>query len=170
MSPALISLAAQIGAPLVRNILSDKFGQGSVKVAEEVVTAVAERAGVSPDQIEQFAVDEPEIIKNAIRQVEGIAPELMRVAIAETEAREAILLAEIQKGGWSSRWRPLWMYLLGFLWLWQVVILHMLNAAFQITLPPAPWEYLMGISAVVWGIYSGGHTVKEVAKSWKGTR
>lgn len=164
---ALIALAAEIGAPLVRSILANRVGAGNARLAEQVIGAIAERSGVAPDLLESFAQENPQVVSEAVAEVERMAPEVMALYLAETEAREAILLAEVAKGGWQAAWRPGWMYLLGLLWLWQVMILHALNAVFKIALPMMPWEYLMGLSALVWGIYSGGHTVKEVAKTWK---
>ncbi|WP_436399316.1 hypothetical protein [Roseobacter sp. S98] len=168
MSSALIGLAAEIGAPLVRRILSDRIGPGNTRLAEQVAGAVAERVGVDPGMLEEFAADNPELVQGAIVSVEGIAPEMVQLAIAEAETREALLLAETAKGGWQAAWRPAGMYVIGFLWLWNAVLLHVLNAIFKIALPPMEWAVLIQGSVAYMGLYMGGHTVKDGLKTWRG--
>ena len=168
MSAALISLAIEVGAPLVRRILSDKLGLENTRLAEQVVGAVAERLGVAPDQVDGYANAHPDAVRSAIKEVERMTPEIMQVALAETRAREAILLAETAKGGWQSAWRPAAMYMLGFLWIWNVIVLHVLNAIFKIALPPTDHMTLLHLTGLYMTLYMGGHTAKEVAKAWKG--
>lgn len=170
MSAALIALATEIGAPIVRRILADRIGPGNALLAEQVVGAVAERVGVPVDALEDFARRQPSNVKNAISEVEGITPELVQIVVAETQAREAILLAEIAKGGWQAAWRPGWMILLAFLWLWNIVVLHVINAVAKIALPQMDLMILLQLTVVIAGLYMGGHTVKETVKNWKGAR
>ena len=68
-------------------------------------------------------------------------------------------------------WRPLGMYLIGFLWLWNVVLLHVANAIWKIALPPVEFAVLLQISAIYMGLYMGGHTVKATVQNFmkKGT-
>lgn len=168
MSTALIALAIEIGAPLVRRVLSDQFGATNARLAEQVVGAVAERLGIEPAFVDQYAVDHPEEARLAIAEVERMTPEIMQVMLAETKAREALLLAETAKGGWQSAWRPAAMYMLGFLWLWTVIILHVLNAVFKIALPAMDLITLLQLTGLYMTLYMGGHTAKEVARAWKG--
>ncbi|GIT85425.1 hypothetical protein [Roseobacter sp. OBYS 0001] len=170
MSMALVSLAAQIGAPMVRKLLSDRIGSGNAKLAEEVAGAIAERVGVAPDQLEGFAAKEPEVVMSAIKEVEAMTPNMMQVALAETQTREALLLAETARGGWQAAWRPAGMYLIGFFWLWNMVILHIANAVFKIALPPTDFAILLQISAAYMALYMGGHTAKDVFRNRKGAR
>ena len=167
MHPILISLATQVGAPLVRQILSRHLGPENGRLAQRVVSAVAERVGVDVDHLETFARDNLKQVETAISEVEVAVPEMLQLQMIEADAREALLLADAEKGGWHAWWRPGWMYLLGVFWIWQVIGLHVLNAIFKIALPPAPWEYLMGVTAVITGLYMGGHTIKDVAKTWR---
>ena len=44
------------------------------------------------------------------------------------------------------------------------------NAIFKIALPPAPWDMLMGFTALYLSPYMGGHTVKSVFATWRGPR
>ena len=170
MSPALIALATQIGAPLVRQALSRQLGPANGRLAERVISAVADRAGVPMAGLDAFAQSDPEQMQAALVDVEGAMPEMLQLQMVEAETREKLLMAETNQGGWVAWWRPGWMYLLGLLWIWQIIGLHVLNAVFKIALPPAPWEYLMGVTAVITGLYMGGHTIKDVAKTWKAGR
>lgn len=51
------------------------------------------------------------------------------------------------------------MYLLGFLWLWNLVILHVANAAWKIALPPLDTANLLALTGLFLSLYMGGHTV-----------
>lgn len=170
MSATLLALAAQVGVPLLTQAVSKRLGPANGRLAENVLGAVAQRVGVAPNALEQFAGDHPDQVQSAMVAVEGMMPELLQLQMAEAETREALLMADARQGGWHAWWRPGWMYLLGLLWIWQVIGLHVLNAVFKIALPPAPWEYLMGLTAVITGLYMGGHTIKDVAKTWKASR
>ena len=170
MSPTLIALATQVGAPLIRQILSRQLGPANGQLAERVLSAVADRAGVPQPELGRFALSRPSDLEAALVDVEASVPALLPLQMAEAETRAALLMADASKGGWHAWWRPGWMYLLGLLWIWQVIGLHVLNAVFKIALPAAPWEYLMGVTAVITGLYMGGHTIKDVAKTWKAGR
>ena len=78
----------------------------------------------------------------------------------------ATLAAEQDEPLWARMWRPGGMYLIGFLWLWNAVILHVANAIFKIALPPMPWDILMGLSSLYFALYMGGHTVKDLVGKW----
>jgi len=162
MSSALIGLAIELGTPLVRSILSDKLGVQNAQLAEKVVGAVADRLGVEPRFVDQYVADNPQQARVALEEVEQVAPEFVKLAFAEAQTREALLLAETAKGGWQSAWRPAWMFLLGFLWVWNLVFLHVLNAIFKIKLPMADLTILLGLSGLFLSLYMGGHTVKAV--------
>lgn len=168
MYATLISLAIEIGAPFVRKALSDKFGPENARFAEDVVVAISERVGVTPADLEAHAQAHPDEVREAIHEVERMTPEMMEVMLAENRTREALLMAEAAKGGWTSAWRPLAMYMLGFLWLWNIVALHVFNAIFKIALPPTDLNVLLTLTGIYMTLYMGGHTAKEVAKVWKG--
>ena len=168
MYATLLSLAIEIGAPLVRRVLEDRLGTKNGQLVTDVVEAIAERVGVRPAELEDYARSNPDVVGEAISQVEQMTPELLRLMMSETETREALLMAEMDQGGWSAAWRPGWMYLLGFLWLWNLVLLHVLNAIFRIALPPADLTSLLAVTGLFISLYMGGHTVKAVAASLKG--
>jgi hypothetical protein len=62
------------------------------------------------------------------------------------------------------------MYLIGLLWIWNVIVLHVLNASLKIALPPMPFEQLMQLSGLYFGLYMGGHTIKDMVGKWAGAR
>jgi hypothetical protein len=165
---ALIALAAQVGAPLVEKVLSQKLGKAGGALATEVVRTIADQAGVPPEALEGFAAEHPDVVKQAIRDAEAVAPEIIALQTAELEGKLAIFEAEKTEPVWVRAWRPLGMYGLGLLWFWNVIFLHVANAYWKIALPPMPFEHLMGISALYMSLYMGGHTIKDVAAKWIG--
>ena len=115
MAPALISLAAQIGAPIIRDILARKIGRENAELASDVVGMIAKRAGVAPEAVEQLAADEPDRVAAAITAVEADVAELAPLYAAELAARQETYAAEREEPFWVRAWRPLGMYGLGIL-------------------------------------------------------
>lgn len=167
MSAALISLAMTVGAPLVRDILTKRIGAGNARLAEDVISLIAERAGVAPADLDRQIADHPQTVQDAISDVEmSKAPELVALYASELEFATTALEADQRGAGWKSAWRPAGMYMIGFLWLWNVVILHGINALAKTALPPVPFEQLLQLSALYFALYMGGHTVKDVVGKW----
>ncbi len=169
MSAALISLAVQAGAPLIRDILSKRIGAENTELAEGVLGLVANRAGVSVDHLPQKAHIDPGSVRDAIVGVEADeVPGLLAIYAQDMEFAQATLAADQNGAAWKSAWRPAGMYVIGFLWLWNVVLLHVINAVFKIALPPMPFEQLFQLTALFSGLYMGGHTAKDVAEKVAG--
>lgn len=168
MAPALISLAAQIGAPIIRDILARKIGRENAELASDVVGMIAKRAGVAPEAVEQLAVDEPDRVMTAMAAVEGDVAELAPLYAAELAARQENFAAEREEPLWVRAWRPLGMYGLGILWFWNLILLHVANAVWKIALPPTDLSVLMQISALYMSLYMGGHTAKDLMSKWTG--
>lgn len=162
---ALIKLAVQAGLPMVTAALQDRLGDGG-RMAGEIIKRVATRAGVAPDGIDAVAAQTPGALIEALREVEKTSPELVQVYLAEVHAAQALAAAEADEPLWARAWRPAGMYLIGFLWLWNVVILHVCNAIWKIALPPVPFDNLLQLSGLYMGLYMGGHTVKDIAARW----
>jgi hypothetical protein len=163
----LVSLAVQAGLPLVEKILTRKLGPQNGALASDVIRAVASRAGAAPEELETLATTTPGRVIEAMRAVEsGDAADKVALYVAETEARLAMFAAEQDGPVWVSAWRPAGMYLLGFLWLWNIVLLHVANAIWKIALPPVGFDVLVQISGLYMGLYMGGHTVKDLAAKW----
>lgn len=165
MSGPLIALATQIGAPMIRAALERRFGADG-QLAGEVVNSIARRAGVNSNELSALAESEPRTVIDAMRAVEIEAPELIRLYLAEAEAASALAQSEQTDPAWMRAWRPGGMYLIGFLWLWNVVILHTANAIWKVALPPIPFEQLIQLSGLYFGLYMGGHTIKDLAGKW----
>lgn len=162
----LLALATEVGAPMVEKILGEKIGRDNAALVREVVSRIALGSGVRPDELEQFAERDPEVVREAIVDVETQSPEIFALYAAGIELQLARLEAEQGDPVWMRAWRPAGMYLIGFLWLWNVVFLHGLNALFKIALPPVEYAILLQISAAYMGLYMGGHTVKDAVAKW----
>lgn len=165
---ALASIALSAGLPIIEKILTRKLGDAGGQLATEVLAAIAERAKATPDQLDAIAESNPGQIIDAMRQVEAMSPEIVALYAAGVQGQFALLQAEQAEGGWKAAWRPAGMYLLGFFWLWNVVLLHVANAVWKIALPPVPFDQLLQVSGLYMGLYMGGHTLKDVAAKWGG--
>ena len=164
---SIAALAVQIGAPILGKILDDKLGRANGALAGEVIQAVAKRAGVPVNQLDTLAeTDQPRAI-DALREVEKMTPELVALYASGLEFQLAQIKAEAGEPVWARAWRPAGMYMLGLLWLWNTIVLHVCNAIWTIALPPMPYDQLMQISGLYMGLYMGGHTVKDLAEKWK---
>ncbi|PQV56392.1 hypothetical protein LX70_02658 [Defluviimonas denitrificans] len=170
MVPALIALAAQVGVPIIRDILARKIGEGNAQLATDVIGVVARHAGVAPDQLEQLAVDEPGKVMTAMVAAEPEVAELVPLYMAELAARQETYRMEAEDPLWARAWRPLGMYGLGFIWLWNLVILHVANAIWKTALPPTDLGILLQLSALYMSLYMGGHTAKDLMAKWTGRR
>lgn len=166
MSVALISAALSAGAPLVRQILSGKIGDGATGLIMDVVDQIAKRSGVKVSDLEQMADTDPDLILEAIDQVEQMAPEMIALYAAGLEKQFALQAAEMKRPGWSGVWRPLWMYFLMFLWFWNVVAVHMINAVMKWAVPPMDMTALLSLTGLFMALYMGGHTVKDLSKTF----
>ena len=158
MAP-LISLPLQAGLPIVEKILSRRIGDGNGQLATAVIRAIADRAGVAPDDLDAFVDTTPGRVIEAMRDVEKSAPDMLAAHDRDLQLQLATLAAEQGDPNWMRAWRPGWMYLLGFLWLWNLVLLHVANALWKIALPPLPTTDLLALTGLFLSLYMGGHPV-----------
>ena len=163
---ALIALAAQVGLPIIEKVLNKKLGDQNGALAASVIKAIADRAGTPLDDLPNMAEKTPGRVIEAMRQVEAAAPEMLAAYDRDLQLQLAALAAEQDDPAWMRAWRPAGMYLLGFLWLWNAVLLHVGNAIWKIALPPMPFDQLIQLSGLYMGLYMGGHTVKDVIAKW----
>lgn len=160
---ALLPIAAELGLPLVRQVLSRKIGQRNSELAEAIVSAIAERAGVSVEVLPDFARDEPAVVATAMQEVERAAPEMIALHETALEKQMQLQLAEMDKGHWITWvWRPVWMYFLALMWGWHTIGLHVVNAIYKTAIPAMDLTTLLGLTSLFLGLYMGGHTLKEV--------
>lgn len=155
----LVAIALQAGLPVLEKLLSRRIGDAGGKLATQVIQAVADRAGTTPDQIETVAETTPGRVIEAMREVERAAPEMIAAYDRDLQLQLAALAAEQDDPTWMRAWRPGWMYLLGFLWLWNLVLLHVANAVWKIALPPLQTTDLLALTGLFLSLYMGGHTV-----------
>ncbi|MGP9788931.1 hypothetical protein [Roseinatronobacter sp. NSM] len=168
MSAAILAVASQIGAPLIRQVLSSRIGAQNTELATSVVEAVAKRAGVALPDLDRFADENPPRMIDAVRATEAMMPEMVALYAQGLEGQFALLQAE-QKGHWLGwAWRPFMMWLLAFLWLWNIVALHVANAIWKIALPPTDSATLLGLTSVYMALYMGGHTLKDFVRVSRG--
>lgn len=165
---ALATLALSAGMPIIERILAKKLGDANGVLATTVIRAVAERAGATADTIDTLATENPGRVIDALREVERASPEILAAYDRDLQLQLATLAAEQDEAPWVRAWRPAGMYLLGFLWLWNIVLLHVANAIFRTALPPMPFDNLIQLSGLYMGLYMGGHTVKDLASKWVG--
>ena len=156
---ALATLALSAGLPLIEAVLSRKLGDANGRLAGDVLRAVAGRAGVGVEDVEALAEANPGRALDALREVERATPEMLAVYDRDQQLQLAALEAEQDEPAWVRAWRPGWMYLLGFLWLWNLVLLHIANAIWKTALPPLPTTDLLALTGMFLALYMGGHTV-----------
>jgi hypothetical protein len=154
----LLPILAEIGAPILKKLLTDNLPDGLAKdMSGKVLDTIAGKLGVDPT---------PEAIKVA----HDANPEAVTVAIKETEdefskallSRDGLLAREDTRSWFSWAWRPAMSWLLIWMWLWNTTLLPLLNAAFHSTLPAVPYETLISFCGIWLVIYGGGHTLKSV--------
>lgn len=162
----LAPLALQAGLPVLEKILSRKIGDGAGELAGEVIRALAAQMQVEPSEIEAIAEETPGRVLDAMRVVEAQSPEITALYAAGLQGQFALLQAEAAEPLWTHAWRPMGMYLIMFLWTWNIVILHVANAIWKIALPPAPYDALGWLTGVYFSLYMGGHTLKDVVQKW----
>ncbi len=164
----LAPLALQAGLPVLEKILSQKIGDAGGHLAAEAIRAIADRMRVDPEELAAQAETYPGAVIEVMREVERMTPEMVALYAADAQLQIAALQADQERANWVSAWRPLGMYFIMFLWLWNAVLLHSANAIWKIALPVVPWDVLMGLSALYFSLYMGGHTVKDVVAKWVG--
>lgn len=170
ITSVLIGMAADVGAPLVKQILENKFGPGSGQLAETVIKSIANQADTPVQDLPDVIANSPELIRDAIITTEGLAPELVGLYTRGLEGQFALLQAETREGPLQSGWRWGWMYLLGVFWIFYFLIFPILNAVLAalgsvVRIEALEASILLTLTSWFIALYMGGHTVKELGKS-----
>jgi hypothetical protein len=165
----LSSVLTTVGAPFLKKIIEGSLPAPWNGVAGTAVDVLAERLGApeaTPEAIVARYEANPGVAGAIIQEVES-DPSVILAGVEQQKQTNTLLLAEMKEPLWTWAWRPLGMYGLGFLWLWSIVILHLLNAVLKWALPPTDLWLLLQLSAAYMTLYMGGHTLKDfVAKKW----
>jgi hypothetical protein len=163
----LIAAAGKVGAPLIKGVLEKHLGGAAGDLAGTIIDTIAEHAGVPVDKLPDLP---PAQIEEAVRRVEEITPALILAQVEQQREANRLMLAEMDKGeaGWTWMWRPAWMYLLAFFWIWTVVVVPIvrLGTGSAVELPVDP-ATLMTLTGLYLGLYMGGHTIKAGIEKWK---
>jgi hypothetical protein len=163
---SLLPIAKDLAAPWITETLSRRIGPENSGLVLSVIKRIARNAGVSVDTLTREIERNPDRVEAAITATEGQSSELIALYQQELEGKLALFAAENNGPAWHRAWRPLGMYVLFVLWIWNVIILHSLNAYFKIALPPIPLSDLLALTGIYCSLYMGGHTVKSVADSF----
>lgn len=172
MTPALIAVAARAGAPFVERALRERVGGVAGNLAAEVVGQIAGDLGTTPDRVDEVVMAEPDRAEAAVRRVDAsMSDRMVELYEKANEGQFALAMAETNSERFFCwAWRPLAMWGLGFLWFWNVMILHIANAYWRIALPQMDLAILLQLTVVYCGLYMGGHTVKSWAEQKWGNR
>lgn len=173
----LPSILTTVGAPFLKQIIEGVLPPPFNELGGVAIEVLADRLGVDIDQVPAGKVPEaivaryeanPGVAGAIIKELEA-DPAVILAGVEQQKATNTLLLAEMKEPLWTWAWRPLGMYGLGFLWIWNIVILHLLNAVLKWALPPTDMWLLLQLSGLYMTLYMGGHTLKDfIAKKWGG--
>ena len=164
LTSLIIDAATKIGAPIIRDVLAQKFGKAGSVVADAVIDVIADKAGVSPVALPSVPADK---LDEAILQAEKDVPAILEAATAQQAEANRLMLAEMEKGSlWTWAWRPAWMWFLMLVWGFHFIISPIFHAVTGIDFKIPDVEIASSLTLAYLGLYLGGHTVKE----WKKAR
>jgi len=151
----LVSVAAKVGAPIVKGLIEKHAGPVLGPIAGDVIDTIAGHAGVPAEQLPDLPADK---LEAAVLAAEHDFAALQR------ETNALFKMEHDEKTVFAWGWRPGMMWLLGFLVVWSVVLVPSINALFGAGLPIFLGDILT-IMGVYSALYMGGHTIKEWKKS-----
>lgn len=155
----LAGVAAKVGAPIVKSLLEKYVGGTGAEIGGVVIDAIAGRAGVTPEELPSVPQKE---LEAAVKQVEQVAPELVLAQVEQQKEANRLMMREMETGPfWSWAWRPAMMYLLGFFWVWSLVLVPLVNTVARSEVPVYLTE-LTFLTTAYLALYMGGHTIKAV--------
>lgn len=146
------------GLTILGGVLGGPAGGIAVTIGREV----AARLGVStPEEVERAIKEDPQALAE-LRAFQSENAEELALLLQEQEHMRNMLEREDQGPWWAWAWRPMTMWMIGFLWLWSLVVVHLVNGLTGLSMPVAPMEHLLAFTALFLSLYMGGHTVKNV--------
>lgn len=165
MLPAvLIPILAEIGAPLLKRVLSEALPDGVTKdLSHVVVDTIASKIGVkpTPEAIADAYQKAPDVVAEEVLKIEEtFGAEWLAMALS---GRDKMIEREDSRDSFFAwAWRPAMSWLQIWLWAWNTTVRPLVNAAFHSTLPEVPYEVLVSFAGIWLVIYGGGHTIKSV--------
>jgi len=161
LASILLAAAGDLAVPVIKKTLGDRLGGAGGDIAGKVIDVIAEKAGVSPDRLPDVPAGE---LQDAIVAAEPNAADILMHHVESQRMMNETLKAELDKGGplWTWGWRPGWMWLLAFVWLYALILRPLTNAAFGAAIEAVDLTILMTLTGVFTGLYMGGHTAKNI--------
>ena len=163
LTTILVEVAAKVGAPIIKGILEKHVGGTAGEVGGVVIDAIAEKAGVSPDELQNVPAKD---LEAAVSEVETQAPEIIRAYTESQREANRLQLAEMAKDsdfGWL--WRPAGMWLMLVCVAWYVILVPLLNAVLAAIGAHTTISLIVDFASFVTvfmtycALYMGGNTV-----------
>lgn len=168
LASILIEAATRVGAPIVKQLLEKHLGGAAGEIGGMVIDAIASKAGVPPDDLPSVPAKD---LEAAVAATETETPQLVATWVEQQREANRLMLAEMDKSEswWTWAWRPAWMWFLGFLFLFRLVLVPIADAALGSDIAASVDIYtMMTLTAWFMGLYMGGHTLKDLAVKWAG--
>lgn len=162
LTSILIDVAAKVGAPIIKKILQDKVGGVAGELGGTVIDAIAEKAGVQPEQLPGLPAPQ---IEAAVAAAEQETPEIILAYNERQRMSNSLMLAEMNKeSGFGWLWRPAGMWLMLACVAWYVALRPLLNAMLAAFGSPVAIDTGIDMSTFLTifmtyaGLYMGGNT------------
>lgn len=151
-------------------VLGSAIGGPSGAIAVTVGREVARQLGVTtPQEALRTIEHHPHEATERLRAYEAENEEMLRIYAAEQRHMAEALKQETQGPLWTWAWRPATMWLIAFLWLWAIVLVPTVNAAFPgLGVPLPPFDTLFGFTGLFLALYMGGHTAIRMTEQIRG--
>jgi hypothetical protein len=168
LASILIKAATKVGAPIVKQLLEKQLGGAAGEIGGVIIDAIAGKAGVPADDLPSGPAKE---LEAAVAATEAETPRLVATWVEQQREANRLMLAELDKSEswWTWAWRPAWMWFLGFLFLFRLVLVPIADAALGSDIAASvDLSTMMTLTAWFMGLYMGGHTLKDLAVKWAG--
>lgn len=163
LTSILIEVAAKVGAPIVKKILQDKVGGVAGELGGTVIDAIATKAGVPPEDLQDLPRPQ---LEEAVAAVEQETPDMVLAYNERLKLSHDLMLAEMSKeSGFAWLWRPAGMWLMLACIAWYVALRPLLNAMLAAFGSPVTIDTgidmatFLTIFMTYAGLYMGGNTV-----------
>lgn len=166
LASILIEAATRVGAPIVKQLLEQHVGGAAGEIGGMIIDAIAGKAGVAPDVLPSLPGKD---LEAAVAAVEADTPGLVAAWVDQQRETNRLMLAELDRSEswWTWAWRPAWMWFLGFLFLFRLVLVPIADAILGSDIAAAvDLSTMMTLTAWFTGLYMGGHTLKDALTKW----